>query len=93
MKILLASSSFSGGGITCYAHEIINNYSIDNDFSVIIGNDDQNPITKEGIKVYKYNCSDISFENISRIVQLINDEIKPDVLISSCAKAISIALP
>lgn len=93
MKILLASSSFSGGGITSYAHEIINNYSIDNDFSVIIGNDDQNPITKEGIKVYKYNCSDISFENISRIVQLINDEIKPDVLISSCAKAISIALP
>lgn len=93
MKILLVSSSFSGGGITSYAHEIINNYSEGNDFSVIVGNDDQNPITKEGINVYKYDCSDLSFENISRIVHLINEKIKPDILISSCAKALSVALP
>lgn len=93
MKILLASSSFAGGGITSYAHEIINCYSEGNDFSVIIGNDEQNPIVKEGVKVYKYDCSDISYENISRIVTLINDTIQPDVLIISCAKALAVALP
>lgn len=93
MKILLCSSSFAGGGITSYAHELINCYSESNEFSVIIGNDEQNPITKYGVKVYKYDCSDISFENVSRIVQLINEKIQPDILISSCAKAISIALP
>lgn len=93
MRILLCSSSFAGGGITSYAQELINCYSEGNEFSVIIGNDDQNPIKKEGVKVYKYNCSDISFENVSRIVQLINEKIQPDILISSCAKALSIALP
>lgn len=93
MKILLASSSFAGGGITSYAHEIINCYSEGNDFSVIIGDDKQNPIVKERVKVYKYDCSDISYENISRIVTLINDTIQPDVLIVSCAKALAVALP
>ena len=93
MKILLCSSSFAGGGITSYAHELINCYSENNEFSVLIGNDDQNPIIKDGVEVYKYDCSDISFENVSRIVQLINEKIQPDILISSCAKALSIALP
>ena len=93
MKILLCSSSFAGGGITSYAHELINCYSEGNEFSVLIGNDDQNPIIKDGVEVYKYDCSDISFENVSRIVQLINEKIQPDILISSCAKALSIALP
>lgn len=93
MKILLCSSSFAGGGITSYAHELINCYSEGNEFSVIVGNDDQNPITKDGVKVYKYDCSDLSYDNICSIVHVINDIIQPDVLISSCAKALSIALP
>ena len=93
MKILLASSSFAGGGITSYAHELINCYSEGNDFSVIIGNDEQCPIIKTGVKVYKYNCSDISFSNIRSIIKLINEEICPDILISSCAKVIALALP
>ena len=93
MRILLASSSFAGGGITSYAHELINCYSEGNDFSVIIGNDEQSPIKKAGVKVYKYDCSDISFSNIRSIIKLINEEICPDVLISSCAKVIALALP
>ena len=93
MKIVLATSSFSGGGITSYAHELINCYSEGNDFSVIVGNDDQNPIVKDNVKVYKLNCSDTSFSNISNIIKLVNEDIKPDVLISSCAKAIALALP
>lgn len=93
MKILLCSSSFAGGGITSYAHELINCYSEGNEFSVMVGNDDQNPITKEGVKVYKYDCSDLSYDNICSIVHVINDIIQPDVLISSCAQALSLALP
>ena len=93
MKIVLASSSFAGGGITSYAHELINSYSNGNDFSVIIGDDDQNPITKEGVKVYKYDCSNLSYTNVCNIVKLINEEIKPDILIASCAKVIALAIP
>lgn len=93
MKILLASSSFAGGGITSYAHELINCYSEGNEFCVIVGNDDQNPIVKPGVKVYKQDCSDFSFDNVRRVVRLINDEIRPDVLISSCAKVIALSLP
>ena len=93
MKVVLATSSFKGGGITSYAHELINCYSKGNSFSVIIGDDSQNPINRDGVAIYKYDCSDLSFANICNIIKLINEEIKPDILIASCAKAISLALP
>lgn len=93
MRVLLASASFAGGGITSYAHELIDSYSDNHELSLIIGDDSFAPVTKGNVTVYKYDCSDISIENVRRIVELINNEIKPDILISSCAKAISLSLP
>lgn len=93
MNVVLATSSFKGGGITSYAHELISCYSKDNNFSVIIGDDSQSPINQENVTVYKYDCSNLSFTNICNIVNLINEEIKPDIVIASCAKVISLALP
>lgn len=93
MKILLCSSSFGGGGITSYAHELIENYSEGNDFYVMLGNDDKAPITKKNVKVLYYNMSDITIRNLKTILKVINEYIKPDLVINSFAKAISLLAP
>lgn len=46
MKVLLVTSSFRGGGITSYAHEVVNCFSNGNDMSVIIGDDTQLPFDR-----------------------------------------------
>ncbi len=93
MKIVFASSSFGGGGITSYAHEVIKNFSKDNDFSVIIGDDTVPPIRVENVKVYKYECSDLSVSNARRILDLINNELRPDILIGNFADIIPVIAP
>lgn len=93
MKILLATSSFRGGGIGSYAHEIINNYSKSHEISVIVGDDSKFPINQIGVKVYKYDCDDLSLNNAKKVLSLINETIKPDVVINSCAKLISLITP
>lgn len=93
MKIVFASSSFGGGGITSYAHEVINNFSQGNDFSVIIGDDTVSPIKVKNVKVYKYECSDLSVANARKILDLINNELKPDVLIGNFADIIPVIAP
>ena len=93
MKILLASSSFGGGGITSYAHELIDNYSVGNDFYVMLGNDQKNPIKNKNVKVVYHDMSDISIGSLKKAIKTINNEIKPDILINSCARAISLVAP
>ena len=93
MKILLATSSFRGGGIGSYAHEIINNYSKSHEISVIIGDDSRFPINQVGVNVYKYDCDDLSLDNAKKVLSLINKTIKPDVVINSCAKLFSLITP
>lgn len=93
MKILLATSSFRGGGIGSYAHEIINNYSRVHEISVIVGDDSKYPINQERVKVYKYNCDDLSLKNAKTVLALVNEIIKPEVIINSCAKLFSLITP
>lgn len=90
MKILFATSSFGGGGITSYAHEVINNFSKDNDFSVLIGDDKVSPITTPGVKIYKYECRDLSVNNALAVIDVINNEIRPDLILSNNAWIISL---
>lgn len=93
MKILLASSSFGGGGITSYALELIDKYSVGNDFYVMLGSDKKYPINNKNVKVIYQNMSDISIDNLKKTVEIINNEIKPDIVINSFAKAISLIAP
>lgn len=93
MKILLCSSSFSGGGITSYAHELIENYSVGNEFYVILGNDNKSPIKNKGVTVIYNNLSDISINNLKKTIRIINKEIKPDIIINSFARVISLIAP
>lgn len=93
MKILLASSSFGGGGITSYAHELIDKYSVGNEFYVMLGNDTKSPVKNKNVKVVYRNMSDISIGNLKKTVEIINNEIKPDIVINSFAKVISLVAP
>ena len=93
MKILLASSSFGGGGITSYALELIDKYSVGNDFYVMLGNDTKSPINNKNVKIVYRNMSDISMANLKKTVEIINNEIKPDIVINSFAKVISLIAP
>lgn len=93
MKILLCSSSFGGGGITSYAHELIENYSAGNEFYVMLGSDKKSPIKNSKIKVLYHDMSDISMQNLKRTIKIINEDIKPDIVINSFAKVISLIAP
>lgn len=93
MKILLASSSFGGGGITSYALELIDKYSVGNDFYVMLGSDKKHPINNKNVKVIYQNMSDISIDNLKKTVEIINNEIKPNIVINSFAKVISLISP
>ena len=93
MKILFATSSFSGGGITTYAHEVINNYALSHEVYVFIGNDSKVPIVNEKVKVYKVDCSDVSTQNAKKALTLIHEVICPDVIINSNAQIITLISP
>lgn len=93
MNILFATSSFNGGGITAYAHEVISSYSQDNEMSVLIGDDSKLPIKIPNVKVYRYECKNISIVNALQVCDLINNEIKPDIILSSNAHVISLIAP
>lgn len=93
MKIVFATSSFHGGGITSYAMEVINNYSTENDFYVIVGDDSQSPIRKDNVHVVYCESTDVSFRNAQYIIHQINECIKPDVIINSNSRLISLVAP
>ena len=90
MKILFATSSFRGGGITSYAKEVIANYSEGNDFSVMIGDDSISPIKIPNVKVYRYESHDLSVNNARAVVDVINNVIKPEIILCNNAWIISL---
>lgn len=93
MKILLCSSSFGSGGITTFAHELIENYSTNNEFYVMLGDDKRSPIQNSNVKVLYHDMSDISIQNLKRTIKIINEDIKPDIVINSFAGVISLIAP
>ena len=93
MNICLVTSSFHGGGITSFAHEIICNFSHDNILSVVIGDDKISPIDRDIATVYNIDSGDTSYKNAKRLLYLLNKEIRPDVVINSNSKLLAIVSP
>ena len=93
MKLLLTSSSFKGGGIASYAQEFINSYSVGFQMSVIIGDDSLHPITKDGVSVFHYDMDDTSENNARNVINLINNQICPDIIVNSCARLMPLINP
>ena len=93
MKILFASSSFNGGGITSYAHEFINSFSREHELCVMLYDDSKAPINVPDVKIYREKMHIMDASHLKHLIALINDEIKPDVLVNSNAAAISVITP
>lgn len=93
MKLLLTSSSFKGGGIASYAMEFINSYASSFEVSVLIGDDSLYPLDKYNVKVYHYDMEDTSEKNAREVLVLINQKIKPDVIINSCSRLMALLTP
>ena len=93
MKLLLTSSSFKGGGIASYAVELVASYSKNFEMSVIIGDDSLYPLDKWNVAVYHFDMQDTSEQNAQNVLNLINQTIKPDVVINSCSRLMPLIIP
>lgn len=93
MNILFASSSFGGGGMTTFGLELINALSVNNDITVILGDDSKYPIDKSKARVLYYDCKLHTIENAENVIKVINEDVKPELLIASGATLIPIIAP
>ena len=93
MKIVFITSSFNGGGITSYAHEVIDCFSEGNEMIVIVGDDSKAPLDRSRTNVVACDSSDISLENARRLLRIINDDICPDVIINSNSVLMTLISP
>ncbi len=93
MKVLLANSPFSGGGITTYATQLIACLSEDTELSVVVAHDKKAPIKNERVKVYYYDTQALTVKNALFFIDFINNLVKPDVVIASAACIIPVIAP
>lgn len=93
MHILLLSSTFGGGGISSYAHELINCLYRKHDITIILGDDSTSRIDKKKAKVIYVDNDDLSISNASKLVCLINNQLKPDVVINSRSTIFPLIVP
>lgn len=93
MRILLANPALDDGGVGTYATELINALSQDHELIVVLPDDRKRPIIVPGIKVLYHDPQVLSKKNALFFIKLINEELKPDVVISSKAEIIPVIAP
>lgn len=93
MKIILATSTFelNGGGISSYAHDLVNVYKGDNEVVVITGDSYIKKIGDD-FDVYNINWKNSSVDNAKKIIALF-ERIKPDIIVNSNAYLLSLITP
>lgn len=93
MKVLLANSPFGGGGITTFATELVACLSEDTELTVVLGDDKKAPITNPRVKVIYHDTMSLTVNNALYFIDLINNVVKPDVVLVSAALIIPIIVP
>lgn len=94
MKILIANDVFvEGGGITTYCSELIRCLSKEHELTVVLKDDSLFPIRVPSVKVLYHDTQDLSVKNAHLFIKLINEEVKPDIVIGSFALIIPIIAP
>ena len=93
MKIAFVTSSLNGGGITSYAHEVIDCFSAQHELFVVVGDDSKAPFDRNKVKVLHCESRDTSPANAKRLLQIINDDIRPDVIINSNSVLMTLVTP
>ncbi len=93
MKILLANSPFGGGGITTYATQLIECLSRDAELTVVVSHDKRAPITNPNVTVIYRDTEDLSIQNALYFIDLINNQIRPDIVLVSAARILPVIIP
>lgn len=94
MKILIANNVFDGGGgITTYCCELIKCLSKKHELTVVLKDDSSFPIKEPGVRVLYHDTQDLSKKNARLFIKLINEEVKPDIVIGSFALIIPVIAP
>ena len=94
MKILIANNVFDGGGgITTYCSELIRCLSKDHELTIVLKDDSLFPIRVPGVTVLYHDTQDLSVKNANLFIKLINEEVKPDIVIGSFALIIPVIAP
>lgn len=94
MKILIANNVFDrGGGITTYCSELIKCLSKNHELTVVLKDDSLFPISVPGVKVLYHDTQDLSVDNARLFIKLINEDVKPDIVIGSFALIVPVIAP
>ena len=93
MKVLLANSPFFGGGITTFCKELATCLSNDTELTVVLTSDAKSPIEDANVEVLYHDTTTLTVKNALFFIDLINNHIKPDVLIISAATIVSVIIP
>ena len=93
MHILLLSSAFGGGGISSYAHELINCMHGKHDITIILGDDRVSRVDTQKAKVIYIDNDDLSISNVLKVLYQINHILKPNVVINSRSTIFPLIVP
>ena len=94
MKIMIVNPAFDdGGGITTYASELITCLSQEHELCIVLPDDSMRPVKNSGVKVIYHDPMELSSRNARLFIKLINEDVKPDVVISSFGLIIPVIAP
>lgn len=93
LKVLLANSSFGSGGVTTFANQLISCLSADTELTVVLGDDKKAPITDPRVKVLFHDTKLLTLDNALFFIDLINNVIKPDIVLASAGIIIPVIAP
>lgn len=93
MKILIANPALGYGGITTYFKELIKCLSLEHNLTVVLADDAVSPINEKGVTVMYHDTQELSIGNALFFINLINNELRPDLVISSQGLIIPIIVP
>lgn len=94
MKVLLVNTALgASGGIATYGRQLVDCLSEDTELTVISGIGKQLNNVPSNVKILVHDVELLSIENSLFFINIINNEIKPDVVIASKATIIPVIAP
>lgn len=93
MKVLLSNAPFGGGGVTTFCKELASCLSKDVELTVVITDDSKSPIKEPNVEVLYHDTTLLTLKNALFFIDLINNKVKPDIVIVSAATIISVIIP
>jgi len=94
MKVLLVNTALGGGGgIATYAKQLIDCLSADSEMTAILGKGKKLPINNSNVRILYHDVELLTVANALFFIDLINNDIAPDIVIASKATIIPVIVP